>query len=71
MSEENNEVNLTAREIEIIQLIEKELNNKQIADTLFISHGTVRKHIENIYSKLHIHTKVEAVHTANKHKWFS
>lgn len=63
--------NLSDRETELLQQLVKGLSYQQIADTLFISHGTVRKHIENIYSKLHIHTKVEAVNTANKHKWFS
>jgi DNA-binding NarL/FixJ family response regulator len=63
--------NLSDRETELLEQLVKGLSYQQIADKLFISHGTVRKHIENIYSKLHIHTKVEAVHTANKHKWFS
>lgn len=63
--------NLSERETELLQLLVQGLSYQQIADNLFISHGTVRKHIENIYSKLHINSKVEAVNTANKHKWFS
>ncbi len=63
--------NLSDRETELLEQLVKGLSYQQIADKLFISHGTVRKHIENIYSKLHIHSKVEAVNTANKHKWFS
>ncbi|MBP6233343.1 MAG: response regulator transcription factor [Chitinophagaceae bacterium] len=63
--------NLSDRETQLLQSLVEGLSYQQIADKLFISHGTVRKHIENIYSKLHIHTKVEAVQTANKHKWFS
>ncbi len=63
--------NLSERETQLLHLLVQGLSYQQIADNLFISHGTVRKHIENIYSKLHIHTKVEAVNTANKHKWFS
>lgn len=62
--------NLSERETELLEQLVKGLSYQQIADKLYISHGTVRKHIENIYSKLHIHTKVEAVNTANKHKWF-
>jgi two-component system nitrate/nitrite response regulator NarL len=42
---------LTNREIEIIKLIEKELNNKQIADKLFISERTVETHRKNIFRK--------------------
>lgn len=61
---------LSERETSILQLLVQGLSYQQIADRLFISHGTVRKHIENIYSKLHINSKVEAVRTANKHKWF-
>jgi two-component system nitrate/nitrite response regulator NarL len=45
------EVRLTTREIEIIQLIEKEYGNKQIADTLFISERTVETHRKNIFRK--------------------
>lgn len=44
-------VRLTAREIEIIKLIEKEYGNKQIADNLFISERTVETHRKNIFRK--------------------
>lgn len=45
------EVHLTIREIEIIKLIEREFNNKQIADELFISERTVETHRKNIFRK--------------------
>ena len=45
------EVHLTAREIEIIGLIEKEFSNRKIADTLFISERTVETHRKNIFRK--------------------
>jgi two-component system, NarL family, nitrate/nitrite response regulator NarL len=45
------EVHLTLREKEIIQLIEKEYSNKNIADTLFISERTVETHRKNIFRK--------------------
>ncbi len=45
------ETHLTIREIEIIRLIEKEQNNKQIAETLFISERTVETHRKNIFRK--------------------
>jgi len=45
----------------------KGLNYQLIADNLFISPPTVRKHIENIYKKLQVHNKMEAVQKAMKH----
>jgi two-component system, NarL family, nitrate/nitrite response regulator NarL len=45
------EVHLTAREIEIIRLIEKEYSNKMIADSLFLSERTVETHRKNIFRK--------------------
>lgn len=60
--------NLTDREIEILQEISSGAHYNQIAEKLFISPKTVRKHIENIYGKLHVHNKVEAIQLAMKHK---
>jgi two-component system, NarL family, nitrate/nitrite response regulator NarL len=51
IKKEAEEVHLTAREIEIIRLIEKEYSNKQIADTLFLSERTVETHRKNIFRK--------------------
>ncbi|SNT00905.1 two component transcriptional regulator, LuxR family [Ekhidna lutea] len=59
---------LTEREIEILQEIASGAHYNQIAEKLFISPKTVRKHIENIYAKLHVHNKVEAIQLAMKHK---
>ena len=61
---------LSERETELLQLLVEGNTYQQIADSIFISHGTVRKHVQNIYGKLHIHSKVEAVNTANKYQWF-
>lgn len=47
----SNEVNLTPREVEIIQLIAKEKSNAQIADELSISERTVETHRKNIFRK--------------------
>ena len=52
---------LTARENEILELLATGKMNKEVADALQISTGTVRKHIQNIYEKLHVNTRVEAV----------
>jgi len=61
--------NLTKRETEILEKIANGLNYNQIADQLYISARTTRKHIENIYEKLHVHSKLEAVKIAQKNKW--
>jgi DNA-binding NarL/FixJ family response regulator len=45
---------LTAREIDLIRMIAKGLRNKEIADKLFISEGTVKVHLHHIYEKLGI-----------------
>lgn len=71
VSPQPSDYNLSERESQLLQQLVHGLSYQQIADKLFISHGTVRKHIENIYTKLHIHTKVEAVNKVNEHKWFS
>lgn len=63
-----NNFNLTKRELEILELIAAGDNYQKIADKLFISPRTVRKHIENIYTKLQVHNKVEAIQMATKNK---
>ena len=59
-------ITLTNREQGILEQISKGLNYHQIADNLNISPSTVRKHIENIYKKLQVHNKVEAIQKAMK-----
>ncbi|MBC6365377.1 response regulator transcription factor [Algoriphagus sp. AK58] len=66
--ETKEEINLTAREIEILEQTAKGLNYHQIGENLFISPKTVRKHIENIYAKLQVHNKMEAVQKAVKNR---
>jgi DNA-binding NarL/FixJ family response regulator len=53
--------NLSVRENEVLQLLADGLLYKEIADRLFIGHGTVRQHIHNIYEKLHVSNRTEAV----------
>mgnify|MGYP001214818657 FL=1 len=52
---------LTKREIEILECLSKGNRNQEIADQLFISRSTVKKHIENIYLKLQLKSRVELV----------
>ena len=53
--------NLSKREKEILEALSKGLLYKEIADQLFISSQTVRKHVYHIYEKLHVTNRVEAV----------
>lgn len=59
---------LTKREVEVLEQLCTGLDYKSIGENLNISTGTVRKHIENIYSKLHVNNKVEAINKANKER---
>jgi DNA-binding NarL/FixJ family response regulator len=52
---------LSRREREILDLLVKGYRYKEIADTLLISFETVRSHLKNIYDKLHVHSRTEAV----------
>ncbi|KPQ08918.1 MAG: two component signal transduction sytsem LuxR family response regulator [Algoriphagus marincola HL-49] len=62
------DISLTKREIEILEQTAKGLSYNQIGENLFISPKTVRKHIENIYNKLQVHNKMEAVQKAVKNR---
>jgi DNA-binding NarL/FixJ family response regulator len=52
---------LSERENEVLQLLADGLLYKEIAERLHIVHGTVRQHIHNIYEKLHVQNRTEAV----------
>ena len=52
---------LSNRENGVLELLADGLLYKEIAERLFISHGTVRQHIHNIYKKLHVNNRTEAV----------
>jgi DNA-binding CsgD family transcriptional regulator len=52
---------LSAREREVLALVRDGLRNAEIAEALWVSPGTVRKHLENIYEKLDVHTRTAAV----------
>jgi two-component system, NarL family, response regulator LiaR len=52
---------LSAREKEVLELLSKGLMYKEIADKLGVTHETVKKHLKNIYQKLHVQNKMEAV----------
>ena len=59
---------LTERELQVLKLVAKGQNNKDIGDALFISENTVKNHVRNILEKLHLHSRMEAVVYAVKEK---
>lgn len=59
---------LTERELEVLRLVAKGLNNRDIAKQLFISENTVKNHVRNILEKLQLHSRMEAVMYAVKEK---
>lgn len=61
---------ITEREKEILQHTVNGWDAKRIAATLQISTLTVRKHIANIYEKLHVQSKAQVIQMAHKNKWF-
>ncbi len=52
---------LTNRELEVLELLHKRMRNKEIADSLYISPGTVKRHIHVIYEKLDVSSRRDAV----------
>jgi DNA-binding NarL/FixJ family response regulator len=52
---------LTAREMEVLRLVARGMNNRDIARDLFISENTVKNHVRNILEKLQLHSRMEAV----------
>lgn len=59
---------LTPREQEVLLHLSKGLSYEQIADNLNISYGTIRKHIENMYRKMQVSSKTEALNKARKNR---
>ena len=55
---------LSKREYEILQLVTEGLSNQQIANKLFISENTIKKHISNLFLKLDVERRTEAVKKA-------
>ncbi|HAO46727.1 MAG TPA: response regulator transcription factor [Ferruginibacter sp.] len=60
---------LSEREKEILKCSMEGKEYAQIAEQLFLSKHTVRQHMKNIYSKLHVSSKVEALQISLKNKW--
>ncbi|MEO5853658.1 MAG: response regulator transcription factor [Nocardioides sp.] len=61
---------LTDRELQVLKLVAKGLNNREISKQLYISENTVKNHVRNILEKLQLHSRMEAVMYAVREKLF-
>jgi LuxR family transcriptional regulator, maltose regulon positive regulatory protein len=52
---------LTPREVSILRRLESGLSNKEIAESIFVSEGTLKWHLHNVYSKLHVKNRSGAM----------
>lgn len=59
---------LSPREIELLEQLKNGLTYEQLAGNMYISVGTVRKHIENVYRKLQVNNKVNAIKVATENR---
>jgi ATP/maltotriose-dependent transcriptional regulator MalT len=59
---------LTPREAEVLALVAQGLRNREIANRLYISDGTVKAHLRSVYEKLGVRTRTEAVLIATEHR---
>jgi len=57
---------LTPQEITIVQMVAKGMRNKEIAEALFITEGTVKVHLHHIYEKLHIDNRLALLRYAQE-----
>ena len=57
---------LSERESEVLHLLSTHLSSTEIAEKLFISVNTARFHIKNIYTKLGVHRRSDAIHRARE-----
>jgi DNA-binding NarL/FixJ family response regulator len=57
---------LTPQETIIVSMVGKGLDNKKIGEKLFISEGTVKVHVHNIFEKLHVHSRIDLIRLAQE-----
>jgi two-component system NarL family response regulator len=59
---------LTPRELEVLRALTEGLSTREVCERLFIAPNTLRTHVQNIMGKLHVHSKLEAVAFALRHR---
>ncbi len=67
---DNISARLSERECDVLKLVVEGKDYKAIAEKLFLSTHTIRKHIANIYDKLHVSSKAQVINMALQSKWF-
>ena len=55
---------LSERELQVLRLLDSAMTSEEIAGELFVSVYTIRTHIRNIYGKLDVHRRIEAIQKA-------
>ena len=60
---------LSAKEVEVLELMASRRSNKDIAEELFIAEGTVKSHVQRIYRKLGIHSREELYELLEDGRW--
>jgi len=61
---------LSRRELEVLRLLTEGLSNASVAERLRVHRGTVRNHVRNIFGKLGVHSRLQAVAYATRHRLF-
>jgi ATP/maltotriose-dependent transcriptional regulator MalT len=62
---------LTPRELEVVEMVAQGLSTNDIANTMFISVGTVRNHIKSVYRKINVHSRIQMVERAREMRLIS
>ncbi len=62
---------LTARELELLILVARGLSNERIASSLHLSEATVKRHLANVYIKMGVHSRGEAMRQALTREWIT
>ena len=63
---QDNNLGLSARELDVLELLEKGFSNKEIADKLFVSLNTIKTHLAKIYQKLNVSRRTQAIQKARE-----
>jgi DNA-binding NarL/FixJ family response regulator len=66
----NSAYGLSEREFQVLHYVSDGLNNKEIAEQLYLSEGTVKNYISSIYSKMNVRDRIQASNKANEEGMF-